>query len=97
MPPGDASRRDHDHRGEAGMTRPDIRAAIDDLQNIESNLLTSGQRTLVDEVLGFFYEAFAQAVLSENRIRVDIGVLCGFQRYAEPPLRSNYGLNEVLA
>ena len=64
------------------MTRRDIQAAIDDIQSIDSGALSGGQRTLVDEILGLFYEAFAQDVLTEHQIMVDINTLCGFRRYA---------------
>ena len=67
---------------EANVTRRDIRTAIDDIQSIDSGALSGGQRTLVDEILGLFYEAFAQDVLTEHRIMVDINTLCGFRRYA---------------
>ncbi|MEI6985306.1 MAG: hypothetical protein WCK65_04185 [Rhodospirillaceae bacterium] len=63
------------------LSKDAIRAAIHDLQNFSHNDMTKGQLSIVDNALGLFYEAYAQAVLDEHNLGVNISSICGFIRY----------------
>ena len=63
--------------------KAELRAAIGDLEAFSRAGLTRESRLKVDVALGHLYEAYAQAVLDERRLHVDIARICGFIRYID--------------
>ncbi|MEI8396187.1 MAG: hypothetical protein WCF85_15740, partial [Rhodospirillaceae bacterium] len=65
------------------LTRRELRTAIRDLQEFDRRHLTTSQLASVDTTWGLFLEAYAQTVLDERNLNIDVSRICGFTRFAQ--------------